>query len=132
MHPRVVRAGPNGSVFSKDDDLVSYRSGSLRVDTLVEKSVDVQDDGQTGVTRMVAAVDAVQGGDVVSAPLRHTRLWVREDHYRRVSHRRPGLSRSCTWTSPPCRGQNPAGAIGGHQAVVARPHDYLRMRNVLR
>jgi len=84
LHPRVVRAGPNGSVFSKDDDLVSYRSGSLRVDSLVEKSVDVQDDGQTGVTRMVAAVDAVQGGDVVSAPLRHTRLWVREDHYRWV------------------------------------------------
>lgn len=84
LHPRVVGAGPNGTVFDKEDDLASYRSGALRITSLVEESLDVQDDGQTGLTRMVAAVEAVQGGAVSSARLLYTRLWVCEDGNWRV------------------------------------------------
>lgn len=84
LHPRVVGAGPDGTIFSKEDDLESYRSGALRITNLVEESLDVQEDGETGVTRTVAAVDAVQGGAAVSARLRYTRLWVREDGNWRV------------------------------------------------
>jgi hypothetical protein len=79
LHPQVVGAGPDGTVFTKEDDLAGYRSGALRITSLVEESLDVQDDGTTGVTRTVAAVDAVQGGAAVSARLRYTRLWVRTD-----------------------------------------------------
>jgi ketosteroid isomerase-like protein len=79
LHPRVVAIGPAGTVFGKEDDLGAYRSGALRITSLVEESLDVQDDGRTGVTRTVAAVDAVQAGVEVSARLRYTRLWVRED-----------------------------------------------------
>lgn len=84
LHPRVVAAGPDGAVFGKEDDLDGHRSGALRITALVEESIDVQDDGATGVTRIVAAVDAVQGGAEVSARLRYTRLWVREDDRWRV------------------------------------------------
>ncbi|MEW2378004.1 nuclear transport factor 2 family protein [Micromonospora sp. NPDC047812] len=84
LHPQVVGAGPDGTVFTKEDDLENYRSGALRITSLVEESLDVQEDGQTGVTRMVAAVDAVQGGAAMSARLRYTRLWVREDGNWRV------------------------------------------------
>lgn len=84
LHPRVVGAGPDGAVFGKEDDLDGHRSGALRITGLVEESIDVQDDGRTGVTRIVAAVDAVQGGVPVSARLRYTRLWVREDDRWRV------------------------------------------------
>ncbi|MEU1681328.1 nuclear transport factor 2 family protein [Micromonospora zamorensis] len=84
LHPQVVGAGPDGTVFTKEDDLESYRSGALRITNLVEESLDVQEDGETGVTRTVAAVDAVQSGAVVSARLRYTRLWVREDGNWRV------------------------------------------------
>jgi hypothetical protein len=84
LHPQVVGAGPGGTVFTKEDDLESYRSGALRITSLVEESLDVQEDGQTGVTRMVAAVDALQGGAAMSARLRYTRLWVREDGNWRV------------------------------------------------
>jgi hypothetical protein len=84
LHPRVVGAGPDGAVFGKEDDLDGHRSGALRITALVEESIDVQDDGATGVTRIVAAVDAVQGGAEVSARLRCTRLWVREDDRWRV------------------------------------------------
>ena len=79
LHPRCVGVGPDGSVFSKEDDLESYRSGALRITRLEEESLDVQEDGPSGATRLVAAVEAVQGGTAVSARLVYTRLWVRTD-----------------------------------------------------
>ncbi|MFD6444371.1 nuclear transport factor 2 family protein [Promicromonospora sp. NPDC060204] len=84
LHPRCVGSGPDGSVFSKEDDLESYRSGSLQITRLEEESLDVQEDAVSGVTRLVAAVDAIQGGAAVSARLIYTRLWVRSDEGWRV------------------------------------------------
>ncbi|GAB3598570.1 hypothetical protein GCM10027586_00600 [Kineococcus gypseus] len=77
LHPDVVGRGPDGSTFTKQDDLDSYRSGNLRIEAMVEQSVEVHDDGATGVTRTVLDVDAVQAGAAVSARVRYTRLWVR-------------------------------------------------------
>lgn len=79
LHPRCVGAGPDGSVFSTEDDLESYRSGALRITRLEQESLDVQEDGLSGMTRLVAAVDAIQGGTAVSARLIYTRLWIRAD-----------------------------------------------------
>jgi hypothetical protein len=84
LHPRVVAAGPDGGVFGKEDDLGAYRSGTLRITRLVEESIDIKDDGPTGITRIVAAVDAVQAGTAVSARLRYTRLWLRDGDRWRV------------------------------------------------
>ncbi|MDF2849061.1 MAG: hypothetical protein K0R97_3043 [Oerskovia sp.] len=79
LHPRCVGVGPDGSVFSKDDDLESHRSGALRITRLEEESLDVREDAVSGVTRLVAAVEAIQGGVAVSARLVYTRLWARTD-----------------------------------------------------
>ncbi|MFE4465556.1 nuclear transport factor 2 family protein [Oerskovia sp. NPDC056781] len=79
LHPRCVGVGPDGSVFSKDDDLENYRSGALRITRLEEESLDVREDAVSGVTRLVAAVEAIQGDVAVSARLVYTRLWVRTD-----------------------------------------------------
>jgi hypothetical protein len=79
LHPRLVAAGPDGTVFTKEYDLEAHRSGALRITRLVEQSIDVEESERTGVTRLVASVDAVQGGVEVSARLRYTRLWVLED-----------------------------------------------------
>lgn len=79
LHPRCVGVGPDGAVFSKEDDLESYRSGLLRITRLVEESLDVREDAVSGTTRLVAAVEAVQGGTAVSARLAYTRLWVRAE-----------------------------------------------------
>ncbi|WP_454729299.1 nuclear transport factor 2 family protein [Cellulosimicrobium protaetiae] len=84
LHPRCVGVGPDGSVFSKEDDLESHRSGLLRITRLEEESLDVQEDVASGVTRLVAAVEAIQGGAAVSARLTYTRLWVRTDDGWRV------------------------------------------------
>ncbi|MFB8228535.1 nuclear transport factor 2 family protein [Cellulosimicrobium sp. NPDC055967] len=77
LHPRCVGVGPDGSVFSREDDLEGYRSGRLRITGLVEESLDVQEDAASGVTRLVAAVEAVQDGTAAAARLTYTRLWVR-------------------------------------------------------
>jgi hypothetical protein len=79
LHPQVVGAGPDGTVFTKEDDLEHHRSGALRITRLVEESLDVHEDGRTGMTRTVASVDAVQAGAPVSGRLLYTRLWLRED-----------------------------------------------------
>ncbi|GAA3217194.1 nuclear transport factor 2 family protein [Oerskovia jenensis] len=84
LHPRCVGVGPDGSVFSKDDDLESHRSGALRITRLEEESLDVREDAVCGVTRLVAAVEAIQGGAAVSARLVYTRLWARTDERWRV------------------------------------------------
>ena len=78
LHPRVVGVGPDGTVFGKEDDLASYRSGALRMRRLDEESLDVQEQRLTGVTSLVANVEAVQGGQDLSARLRCTRLWLRD------------------------------------------------------
>lgn len=84
LHPRCVGIGPDGSAFSKEDDLESHRSGLLRITRLEAESLDVQEDAVSGVSRLVAAVDAIQGGTEVSARLLYTRLWVRVDDGWRV------------------------------------------------
>ncbi|TNM64112.1 nuclear transport factor 2 family protein [Streptomyces sp. NP160] len=84
LHPLVVAAGPDGAVFSKEDDLSSHRSGALRITSLVEEQLEVEEAGATGVTRLVASVEAVQGGGPVTARLRYTRLWVRDGEAWRV------------------------------------------------
>lgn len=77
LHARCVGLGPDGSVFSKEDDLANYRSGRFTISSLDEDSLDVQEDQSTGVTRLLASVEAVQDGTAVSARLLYTRLWVR-------------------------------------------------------
>ncbi|WP_336922403.1 nuclear transport factor 2 family protein [Aquipuribacter sp. SD81] len=79
LHPGVVGRGPDGSTFTKEEDLDAYRSGRLRIVSVEERSVDVQDDGTSGVTRTVVDVEAVQGGATAVARMRYTRLWVRSE-----------------------------------------------------
>lgn len=84
LHPRVVGAGSDGRVFTKEDDLEAHRSGTLRMLSLMEESIDVRYDGTTGVTQMIAAVQVTHEDSEVSVRLRYTRLWVREDDQWRV------------------------------------------------
>ncbi|MBC7550315.1 MAG: nuclear transport factor 2 family protein [Cellulomonas sp.] len=78
LHPQLVAMGPDGGVMTKADDLTAHRSGSLRIRRLVEESLDVHDDGASGVTRLLALVEATLDGEAVTARLRYTRLWVLE------------------------------------------------------
>ena len=83
LHPQVVGAGPDGTVFGKQDDLDSHASGALRITSLVEQSLEVDEAARTGMTRMVADVEAVQDGHDA---------WTRAGAYRPRSPRRPHSS----------------------------------------
>ena len=76
LHPELVAIGPDGGVLTRADDLTAQRTGSLRIHRLVEQSLDVHDDRASGVTRMLALVEATLHGAEVTARLRYTRLWV--------------------------------------------------------
>lgn len=84
LHPRVIAAGPDGTLFTKANDLDAYRSGSLRITRLKEEAITVRDDGSTGMTHVVVTVVAIHHGSQVVARLRYTRLWVLEDDRWRV------------------------------------------------
>jgi hypothetical protein len=84
LHPLVVAAGPDGQVFTKADDLASYRSGALQVVELTEESLHVEEGETTGLTRMTASIEALQDGRRVTARLSYTRLWVRDGQAWRV------------------------------------------------
>lgn len=71
MQPRVARSGSAGRRFPRHCCGRSWLQTpaptgqlplwALRITRLFEESIDLQDDGQTGVTPSVVAVDAVQG-----------------------------------------------------------------------
>ncbi|MGM7421028.1 DUF4440 domain-containing protein [Cellulosimicrobium sp. CpK407] len=50
---------------------------SGRITRLEEESLDVQEDAASGVTRLVAAVEALQDGTAAAARSTCTRVWVR-------------------------------------------------------
>ena len=76
LDDHLVAIGPDGSRYTKDDDLAAHRSGSSVVSTLVEDGLEVVVSGTTGVTLVVVTVSGTFGGQPMSARLRYTRTWV--------------------------------------------------------
>jgi ketosteroid isomerase-like protein len=78
LDDHLVAIGPDGSRYTKDDDLAAHRSGSSVVSTLVEDGLEVLVSGTTGVTFVVVTVSGTFGGQPMSARLRYTRTWVHD------------------------------------------------------
>ena len=76
LDERLVAIGPDGSRYTKDDDLAGHRSDSSVVSELVEEHVEVLVAGTTGVTFFVGRVAGTFEGQPMSARLRYTRTWV--------------------------------------------------------
>ena len=75
LDDRLVAIGPDGSRFTKDDDLAAHRSGASVVSELVEESLEVLVAGTTGVTFVVVRVSGTFEGRPMAARLRYTRTW---------------------------------------------------------
>ena len=78
LDDRLVAVGPDGSRYTKDDDLAAHRSGSSVVSELVEEAVEVLVAGTTGVTFVVGRVSGTFEGQPMAARLRYTRTWVHD------------------------------------------------------
>ena len=79
LDDRLVAIGPDGSRYTKADDLAGHRSGSSVISELVEEHVEVLMAGTTGVTFFVGTVAGTFEGQPMSARLRYTRTWVHDD-----------------------------------------------------
>jgi hypothetical protein len=75
LDDRLVAVGPDGTRFRKSDDLDAYRSGSSKIDSLVEEDLEVLAVGTTGATFALCAVSGTFGGQPMSARLRYARTW---------------------------------------------------------
>ena len=79
LHDDLVAIGPDGSRYTRDDDLHAYRSGSSVITSLVEEAVEVLTSERTGVTLFTGTVTGTFGGRPMSARLHSTRTWVHAD-----------------------------------------------------
>ncbi len=78
LDDRLVAIGPDGSRFTKEDDLAGHRSRSSVISELVEDQVEVLVVGTTGVTFFLGKVSGTFEGHPMTARLRYTRTWVHD------------------------------------------------------
>jgi hypothetical protein len=76
LDDRLIAIGPDGSRYTKDDDLAGHRTGSSVISELVEEHVEVLVVGTTGVTFFIGMVSGTFEGQPMTARLRYTRTWV--------------------------------------------------------
>ena len=70
--------GPDGHLYSKDDDLEAHRSGQLALTRIEESDLHVLIAGSTGVTWFLGTLEGTSGGEPRVARMRSTRSWAYE------------------------------------------------------
>lgn len=74
--------GPDGSLVTKEIDLLTHRSGALRIHALVPSERHVRLFGDTALVIVKMKVKATQGSTPVEMNMRYTRLWQKTDTWR--------------------------------------------------
>ncbi|WP_181786007.1 nuclear transport factor 2 family protein [Streptomyces phytophilus] len=69
--------GPDGKLYTKDDDLRSHETGHQVLTSLKEEDLRVLATGDTGVTWFLGTLEGSVGGQPLRARLRYTRAWHR-------------------------------------------------------
>ncbi|NUO55031.1 MAG: nuclear transport factor 2 family protein [Hamadaea sp.] len=72
---RLIFTGPDGLLYTKQDDLAIQRSGQQRLTTVEEQELRVLVAGTTGVTWFLGTLAGVLKGEAFSARVRYTRTW---------------------------------------------------------
>jgi ketosteroid isomerase-like protein len=74
----VLFTGPDGNLYSKEDDLGAHRSGQQVLSRVDESELRVLVTGSTGVTWFLGTLEGSVGGESFAAQMRYTRTWVRD------------------------------------------------------
>lgn len=82
---RLVFTGPDGQLYSKQDDLRVHRNGEQRLTRVEEETLDVLVAGRTGVTWFLGTLAGSVGGESFVARVRYTRTWVDEGGWRLIA-----------------------------------------------
>jgi hypothetical protein len=76
---RLVFTGPDGSLYSKQDDLELQRSGQQRLTEVTEEELTATVVGDTGVTWFLGRLAGQFKGEEFVARVRYTRTWINTD-----------------------------------------------------
>jgi ketosteroid isomerase-like protein len=79
LDDNLIAIGPDGSRYTKQDDLAAHRSRTSVIEDLVEEGLELVVEGSTGVTFFLGRVTGLFGGSPFSARLRYTRTWTYDD-----------------------------------------------------
>jgi hypothetical protein len=81
LDDRLVFTGPDGRLYTKQDDLEIQRGGRQRLTRVDAEEVTALVDGSVGVTWFLGTVAGVFLGEEFSQRVRYTRTWVRSDEH---------------------------------------------------
>ncbi|MET8912582.1 nuclear transport factor 2 family protein [Micromonospora sp. NPDC004551] len=73
---RLVFTGPDGGLYSKQDDLRVHRSGQQSMTRVEEEDLSVLVVGGTGVTWFLGTIEGTLAGEPFLARVRYTRTWI--------------------------------------------------------
>ena len=76
---RLVFTGPDGQLYSKQDDLDLQRSGGQRLTEVTEETLTAVVAGDTGVTWFLGRLAGEFMGEQFTARVRYTRTWTCAD-----------------------------------------------------
>ena len=76
IHDRLVFTGPDGLLYSKQDDLALQRSGEQQLTEVTEEELAALVVGDTGVTWFRGRLAGRFKGEEFTAHVRYTRTWV--------------------------------------------------------
>ena len=71
--------GPDGNLYSKQDDLSVHATGHQVLDRVEEEDLQVLATAHTGVTWFLGTLAGTVGGQPMTARMRYTRTWVRDN-----------------------------------------------------
>jgi hypothetical protein len=77
LDDRLVFTGPDGSLYSKQDDLELQRSGQQRLTEVTEEELTAVVVGDTGVTWFRGRLAGRFKGEEFVAQVRYTRTWIK-------------------------------------------------------
>jgi hypothetical protein len=73
---RLVFTGPDGKLYTKQDDLDVHRSGQQSMTRVDEEDLAVLVVGRTGLTWFLGTVEGAMAGEPFRARVRYTRTWI--------------------------------------------------------
>ncbi|SDI27184.1 nuclear transport factor 2 family protein [Nonomuraea jiangxiensis] len=75
----VLFTGPDGKLYSKQDDLTVHESGRQVLTRVEEEDLRVLATAHTGVTWFLGTLEGTVNGQPLTARMRYTRTWIHDE-----------------------------------------------------
>ena len=80
LHEDAIFTGPDGNLYTRDDDLRVHATGHQVMTTVDEEDLRVSTFGDdVGVTFFLGTLEGTVDGDPIKARMRYTRAWRHDD-----------------------------------------------------